>query len=357
MLARCARCQGTFTTDTYGVQTCPHCGSEILLAAPAGQAGSPPAPPAPPSAPAAGAPATPPADPTWGAPPPPPFAAGGQPGELPPPPPPPPGGYAPPPGGWVPPPYGPPRFAGPGGPGGPGGPAGDGGLPSPFADRDRLGFLGAFLETFKLVAVRPADFFRRVRVDQTGAALLFGVIASTIGMSISGLYSWLSMAGTVAAMQEMMQNVPEEQRRFLEIFMQTSTGGAVVAQVVLAPVFAFIGIYLVAAVVHLLLLLLKGAPRGFDATLTVSAYAAGLNLLLAIPGCGGIVSMVWWTVVLIIGLGEAQRCGPGKATAAVLAPAVALCLCCCGVIGLGASGMVQGLKQAADAAKQGPTNL
>ena len=26
MLARCARCQNTFTTETYGLQRCPHCG-------------------------------------------------------------------------------------------------------------------------------------------------------------------------------------------------------------------------------------------------------------------------------------------------------------------------------------------
>ena len=338
MLARCARCQGTFTTDTFGVQTCPHCGSEIMLADPGAPAGSPP-------------PAATPAPPAWAGQPPP---DAGRPGELPPPPPPPPGGYAPPPGGFSPPPYGPPRGYGP--PGGFGGGPGDG-LPSPFAERATRGFLAAFFETFKLVAVQPADFFRRVRVNQTGAALLFGVLATSVGTAISALYSWISMASTVVAMQKMMEEMPAEQRRFMEIFMQSTTGPALVGQVVLAPVLAFIGIYLVAAVVHLLLLLFKGAPRGFDATLTVAAYAAGLNLLLAIPGCGGLVALVWWLVVLIIGLGEAQRCGPGKAAAAVFAPAIALCLCCCGLVGLGAGGFVQAMKQAAEAAKQGPTNL
>ena len=154
-----------------------------------------------------------------------------------------------------------------------------------------------------------------------------------------------------------MEGMPAEQRRVMELFMQATTGGALVGQVVLAPVFAFIGIYLVAAVVHLMLLLFKGAPRGFDATLTVTAYAAGLNLLLAIPGCGGLVAMVWWLVVLIIGLGEAQRCGPGKAAAAVFTPGIALCLCCCGLLGLGAGGFAQAMKQAADATQSGPTNL
>ena len=345
MLARCARCQGTFTTDSFGVQTCPHCGSEILLADPGAPAGATPREPPP---------GQPPAPPAWTGPPPPDAGA---------PPPPPPGGSPPPAGGWVPPPYGPPPYGPPPGhgpPGGFGGGPGDrpgDGLASPFAERATRGFFPAFFETFKLVAVQPANFFRRVRVDQTGAAILFGVLASTVGTAISSLYSWISRASTVAGMQKLMEGMPEEQRRILDLLLQSTSGAALLAQVVLAPVMAFIAIYLVAAVVHLLLLLFKGAPRGFDATLTVAAYAAGLNLLLAIPGCGGLVVLVWWLVALIIGLGEAQRCGPGKAAVAVFAPAIALCVCCCGVAGLGASGFVQAMKQAADAAKPGPTNL
>ncbi|HEX9051556.1 MAG TPA: YIP1 family protein, partial [Anaeromyxobacter sp.] len=47
MIARCARCQGTFTTDRFGRQICPHCGSELLLADPNAPAPGPqqPAPP------------------------------------------------------------------------------------------------------------------------------------------------------------------------------------------------------------------------------------------------------------------------------------------------------------------------
>src|SRR5512138_452302 len=93
MLARCARCQGTFQTDRFGVQTCPHCGGEVLLAdpnAPAAPAG-PSQPPAPQAQPPSQPPPPPPqaGPPSWG-------PAGG---DLPPPPPPPPGGYGAPLGG------------------------------------------------------------------------------------------------------------------------------------------------------------------------------------------------------------------------------------------------------------------
>ncbi|MBK9519224.1 MAG: YIP1 family protein [Anaeromyxobacter sp.] len=390
MIARCARCQGTFTTDRFGVQTCPNCGSELHLADPAAAAGQPPAaPPAPAGPPPAGPPpagaSLPPlGEPAWGAPPPPPSGpagaveppsppvppAGGW--GLPPPPPfggpppgPPPGGWggAPPPGsfGGAPPPgsfgappaYGPPGgsggFGGYGGPGGygppPGGPPPGWELPAPFAERATRGFFPAFFETWKLVATRPADLFRRVRIDQSGSAVLFGVLAASVGSMAAATYGYFSAAGSLAAMQDLMANLPEEQTRFLQLFAQGVSGGATLAQIALAPLFALLGIYLTAGVLHLLLLLFKAAPRGFDATLTVVGYATGLQLLLAVPGCGGLLALVWYLVALIIGLGEAQRCGPGKAAAAVFTPVLLGCLCCCGVAGVSGAGLLEALKQ------------
>jgi hypothetical protein len=115
-----------------------------------------------------------------------------------------------------------------------------------------------------------------------------------------------------------------------------------------------IGIYLGAAILHLLLRLFRGASRGFDATLTVVAYVNGLNLLLAVPACGWFLAGIWALVVSIIGLGAIHRCGTGKAAAAVLAPAVLGCACCCGIAGLSAPALLERLK---DAGQQGPTNL
>ena len=45
----------------------------------------------------------------------------------------------------------------------------------------------------------------------------------------------------------------------------------------------------------------------------------------------------------MIGLGETQRCGPGKAAVAVLAPALLACLCCCGALGVGVGGLLKGM--------------
>lgn len=331
MLARCARCQGTFTTDRYGRQPCPHCGAELILPAPPGTPEEPPPPPPPAGEPPSGEP---------------PRAA------APPPPPPPAGGWGPPgpsgPPGWSGHPGWPPPGGGWGAPPPP--PAGD--LPSPFADRARLGFFSAFLETWKLVATQPERFFANVRTDQAWTAILFGVIASSVGNVFASIYAFFSGQQAMVAIRQMIEKMPDEQARFFQMYAEALTGRALVAQVILAPVVTFVAIYVAAAVVHLVLMLLRGSRRGFDATLTAVGYVAGLSLLLAVPACGSLLVVIWSTVSLIIGLGAIQRCGTGKAAAAVLAPFALACVCCCGLMGLTVPAFLKG---AAGAAKGVPT--
>ena len=332
MLARCARCQGTFTTDRYGRLTCPHCGSELILPPPPGTAQEPPPEPAPPQPPAAGA------------------SQGGGPEQ--PPPGPPPGGFGPP-SGWPPPPppgagWGPPPPPPPGGwgaapPSPPQGPE----FPAPFADRARLGFFAAFFETWKLVATQPQQFFARVRSDQSWTAVLFGVLSYTGASTVGAILSWLSAQQLAVALQRVLREMPEEQGKLIRSYMESVTGAGTIAQIVLSPLVAFIAIFIGAAVTHLLLMLFRGATRGFEATLTVVAYVFGLTLLVGLPLCGLPIVLVWATVSGIIGLGAIQRCGPGKAAAAVLTPVALVCVCCCTAGGLGLPAILKGAQEAA----------
>lgn len=310
MLARCARCQGTFTTDRFGRQVCPHCGSELDLADPGAPRpppaeATPPAPPAgPPSPPSGGPGGPPPPSPGWG---PPPTS-------------PPPSGWAPPPPvqGWGPIHQGPP-------PGTPPEPE----LASPFAERATRGFFPAYFETWKLVATEPQKFFRRVRVDQSGSAVIFGLIAYVFGAVVQGLYSLVSGQQALMGFQRAAEDLPPEAAEFLQQLAASMSGKAALASMLLSPIVGVIGIYLAAGIFHVLLLLFRGAPRGFDATLTVVGYAFGLYLLAAVPACGGLVALVWYVVAVVIGLAEAQRCGSGKALAAVFTPLVLVCVCAC----------------------------
>jgi hypothetical protein len=181
------------------------------------------------------------------------------------------------------------------------------------------------------VALEPARFFRQVRIDQTGSAVLFGVIASTVGLWASDIWGYLLNVQQVGQLQQNMDKLPPALQQLFRLAMQTATPRALLAQLVAAPLISVVRIYLSAAILHVLLLLFRGAGRGFDATLTAVAYVSGLWLLGVIPFFGPMVATVWVLVALIIGLGEIHRCGSGKAAAAVLTPLLLVCLCACAV--------------------------
>ncbi len=270
MRARCYRCQAAFETDRFGVQTCPSCGAEVYL----------PDPSAPPPVAA-----------------PPPY----QPPPLP--------GWGPVPPGAVPPPAE---------------------QSAPFVERARRGFLPSYVETWKLAALEPVRFFRQVRIGETRSAVLFGVIALTIGNWVALVFSYLTASTTMSVMAQFSRrmNGRFDTGPILEM-VQGLTLGSFLGQLAATPLLAFAGLYVTAAVFHVLLLAVRGAPRGFEATLTVVGYASGIFLLRAIPACGGLVAGVWFMVVSIHGLSEAQRCGSAKSAFAVIGPLVLACLLAC----------------------------
>jgi len=104
-----------------------------------------------------------------------------------------------------------------------------------------------------------------------------------------------------------------------------------VAQVVFGGVFVAIGVFIAAAIVHVMLLLLGGARNGFEATFRVVCFSQATSLVLIVPFCGQLIAPFWTLVIDVIGLAEAQRIGHGKAAAAVLLPIVLVCCCCAGL--------------------------
>ena len=202
-------------------------------------------------------------------------------------------------------------------------------------ERARRGFFHSFAETWKLAATEPARFFRQVRIGQTSSAVLFGVLALTVGNWVSLVFSYLTANATVNIVGQITRRMDGRVDTLpLTQLVQGLTLRSFIGQAVATPILALVAVYVTAAVFHLLLLLVRGAPRGFDATLTVVGYASGIFLVRALPVCGGLIAMVWFAVAAIQGLAEAQRTGTGKATFAVLMPLLLAFLCFCGVLGM-----------------------
>jgi hypothetical protein len=95
--------------------------------------------------------------------------------------------------------------------------------------------------------------------------------------------------------------------------------------------FVVIGVFVAAGVLHLMLLLLGGARRDFEATFRVVSFSQATSVLFLVPFCGQLVGGIWCLVLYVLGLAEAHRIGHGKALAAVLLPILALCCCCAGL--------------------------
>ncbi|MGD8377478.1 MAG: YIP1 family protein [Acidobacteriota bacterium] len=224
-------------------------------------------------------------------------------------PPPPPGGPPSPPSGATPPPPPPP----------------DG----PPWERERS--VGGLLQTLKGVLLEPGRTFRDTAPEAgIGWPLLYWLILTAVG-TLAGMF-WGVISGSAGlAMLEPYARMSPEAAELYEILQgQTAAQGLLYALRVPASLaLALLFLFIWTAVVHLLLMLVGGTERSFEATFRAIAYAAGSAAIFeVVPACGWFIGLVWSIVVQIIGVKELQRTSSGKATFAVLAPLL-LCFACC----------------------------
>ena len=96
---------------------------------------------------------------------------------------------------------------------------------------------------------------------------------------------------------------------------------------ILAPIFIVFGLFIIAGVYHLFLMIAKGANKNFETTFNVVAYGMVTRLAEFIPFCGSLIAMIYGMVLAIIGLAGAHKTDSGKAAFAVLAPVLLCCFC------------------------------
>ena len=89
---------------------------------------------------------------------------------------------------------------------------------------------------------------------------------------------------------------------------------------ILQPLSALVNMFILSAVIHFFLWLLRGVRRGFSATFRVLAYSQASGLILLLPWVGMPVGVVWSLVVLIAGLAAVHGIGRGRAFMSLLLP-------------------------------------
>ena len=168
-----------------------------------------------------------------------------------------------------------------------------------------------FVATVQAVVLRPVDFFRGIlRQGDFINPLIFAIICYEAAAILGGL---LRLVGIGATNQGF---------------------GGFIASIILAPIFAAIGLFIGAGILHLLVMLIVGSRNsGFEATFRVGAYAAVTSLVSWIPFIGGILAL-YGIYLAIVGIREMHNTTTGKAALGVLIPVAIIFLLVLALIAL-----------------------
>jgi hypothetical protein len=215
---------------------------------------------------------------------------------------------------------------------------------TPWERRAELGTWRAYRDTVVEALFEPGRLFASARLDRGPAQLGFAVLtvsaASIVGQLVDYFFlrNWTQMLmrrlGGSGPLAPYWQKVAAAAR---EASPRTTALWAL-----LTPLIVLVALYLNAAVTHLAAALLGRAKRGFAATFAACAYACAPLLLLAIPGCGSPVGVVWTVVLTGVGLQQTHRIPARNAAAAVLAPYALICCATCALGVLGGMAAVRG---------------
>jgi hypothetical protein len=194
----------------------------------------------------------------------------------------------------------------------------------PWDQRDRIGLFSARVETTRQVLAEPGAFFRAMPVaGGLGSPLLYAVLIGWVGLVAAAFYQAI-FRSVMGSSWGAFGDRPE----VAAVLGWVEGWAGFVAQVVFGGVFVVIGVFVAAGIIHLMLLLLGGARRDFEATFRVVSFAQATSILALIPFCGQLVGGIWSLVLYVLGLAQAHQIGHGKAAAAVLLPLVLVCCCC-----------------------------
>ena len=186
--------------------------------------------------------------------------------------------------------------------------------PTPWEEREDLGFFKAIFLTIKKVLFSPTKFFSQMRTEGgISDPLLYAVIVGTVCV-------WIALLWQIPLQGLSFLMGPDKEEAIIGL-------GAMIGVSIFMPFFIVIGLFIGAGILHLCLMLVGGNKKGFEATFRVVAYSVSSQVGAIIPLCGGIIASIWGLVVEIIGLREAHQITTSKAVLAVLLPVVTGCLC------------------------------
>ncbi|AFM27679.1 YIP1 family protein [Desulfomonile tiedjei] len=169
----------------------------------------------------------------------------------------------------------------------------------PWEERENYGLWNAYFQTAWKSLLSPQAFFSKLPPDGGyGNPILFGIFSVALSTPLALLILTLlgKMGGAVSLVGIVIG------------FVCAFIGAAIVYPVVLL---------VVAGLVHLVLMV-QGVDKEFQRTLRVTSYSSAPHLLESIPLVGALIAIVYWIVLMIIGLREMHETSTVKSAIAVL---------------------------------------
>jgi hypothetical protein len=163
----------------------------------------------------------------------------------------------------------------------------------------------SFVVTVRRLVLEPVAFFRGMtRQGDFVNPLVFALICWEVSAIIGGFLGVLASIVGLGA---------------------RGVGDAIVsffASLILTPIFAVIGLFIAAGIIHLLVTLIaRPMSTGFETTFRVLAFSNVTALISWIPILGSLVGGIWYVVLSVFGVREGHATSTGKAAAIVLIPA------------------------------------
>jgi hypothetical protein len=172
--------------------------------------------------------------------------------------------------------------------------------------------INSFISTVRAVVLNPVGFFRGIaRQGDFVNPLVFALICALISGVLGGIINFLISLAFGGGDPDF------------------GVGGALaglIANIILTPIFTAIGLFIGAGIYHLfVLLLVRPANAGFEATFRVVSYASVVLLVSWIP-IVNFVAAVYGVVLHILGIREVHSTSTGRAVGVVLIPVGVLLL-------------------------------
>ena len=184
--------------------------------------------------------------------------------------------------------------------------------PPPWERRSELGLGRAFRESVKGVLFSPALFFRRMTVGRgILEPLAIGILMGSLGMMFEIVWQSLTRFGDLPILRGGWIG-------------KLTWGPLLTLTMVLCPVIVTIFICVASLGLHVLLVIVRGAKNGFEATLRAVSYGQATQLWAVIPFIGSFLAGIWFTVVMVVGLREIHGISYVKVILALLIPFVAM---------------------------------